>query len=160
RFENGEVWDLARLYDGMQPGSPSSKGDADGPLVLPGTGEGPDTDLLPAGELERPGLLLRLGPSGADFDPNADWALTLPLPKHHDAQILPGLLDDDFLVGKDADQPLILPGDELSELVPDGGFGGREWFGGESDRMLTLMDDGGLPDGLLRQTDGLDDWMM
>lgn len=79
RFENGEVWDLARLFDGMQPGPPSSKDDSEGPLVLPGTGEGPGMDPLPAAELERPGLLLRLEASGADFDPNAGWALTLPL---------------------------------------------------------------------------------
>lgn len=80
--------------------------------------------------------------------------------KDQDAQILPGLLDDDFLIGKDADQPLVLPSEELSELLPEEDLGGREWFGGGSDRMLTLMDGDGLPDGLLRHTDGLDDWMM
>lgn len=82
RFENGEVWDLARLYDDLRdapPGHPSSKDEGDGPLVLPGDGEGPETDPLPAPELDlRPGLLLRHGASGVEFDPFGGWALHLP----------------------------------------------------------------------------------
>jgi len=83
--------------------------------------------------------------------------------KDYDAQILPGLLDDDFIVTKTADQPLVLPGDGLpsefmmDEAAPQGRFGGG------SNRMLSLFDDdGGFladPVGLLKPTDGLDDWM-
>jgi len=83
RFSSGEIWDLARMYrDGpdVLPEAPSSKGGLDQPLVLPGSGEGPDTVTDPSQAVEpplRPGLLLRLGPAGQDFDPNGDWSLTV-----------------------------------------------------------------------------------
>lgn len=82
--------------------------------------------------------------------------------KGYDAEILPGLSDDDFLVLKSADEPLILPGDGLiDEIALEVTAFGR--FGGEGGRMLTLFDEefGFLADpaGLLKPTDGLDDWM-
>jgi len=64
---------------------------------------------------------------------------------------------------KSADEPLVLPGDGLIDdlLVGETTVQGR--FGGESGRMLSLLDeDGGFiadPVGLLRHADGLDDWM-
>ncbi|MDI6624253.1 MAG: hypothetical protein QME55_05945 [Brevundimonas sp.] len=73
-----------------------------------------------------------------------------------DPQILPGLADDDFILAKGATDPLILPDDDLiDELAPQGRFGG------DTDVMLTLFDDGFMGDalGLIRQLDGLDDWM-
>jgi len=82
--------------------------------------------------------------------------------KGYDAEVLPGLSDDDFIVLKGADEPLILPGDGLIDEIAlePAGFGG---FGGEGGRMLTLFDEGADflfdPAGLLKHTDGLDDWM-
>lgn len=82
RFDGGEVWDLARLYDDgreVLPALPGSKDGGDSPLVLPGAGEEPGAGLPPAPELDhRPGLLLRLGPAGDDFDPTGGWSLILP----------------------------------------------------------------------------------
>lgn len=85
-------------------------------------------------------------------------ASAAPSVKSYDAQILPGLSDDDFIVLKGGDDPLILP---------DDGFSGREAFedrfGGHTDRMLTLFDHAdGFADeaaGLLHHIDGFDDWM-
>lgn len=92
-------------------------------------------------------------------------ASTTPLSasaKGYDAEVLPGLSDDDFIVLKGADEPLILPGDGLiDEIAAEGPAFGR--FGGEGGRMLTLFDEGADflfdPAGLLKATDGLDDWM-
>lgn len=82
RFDSGEVWDLARLYeDGREvlPGLPGSKDEPGEPLILPGTGEEPGTAWTPRLELDiRPGLLLRLEAAGMDFDPDARWSLTVP----------------------------------------------------------------------------------
>ena len=64
-----------------------------------------------------------------------------------DAQILPGLTDDDFILGKQADLPLVLPGDgsEFEGLLTvDGGPGFSEGF---PSHMLTLHPEGGLMDG-------------
>jgi len=86
-----------------------------------------------------------------------------PAMKDEDALVLPGLTDDDFIVLKSADEPLVLPGDGLIDdlLVGETTVQGR--FGGDSGRMLSLLDeDGGFiadPVGLLRHADGLDDWM-
>lgn len=77
--------------------------------------------------------------------------------KSYDAQILPGLSDDAFVMVKGGDEPLVLPDDTLLADTPQG------WFGGDSGRMLTLFDQddglvGGAP-GLAHHIDGVDDWM-
>ena len=103
-----------------------------------------------------------LGRDGADllldidqlrFSDGSTFALVAaapPLPSDKttgDAQVLPGLADDDFVLPKDADMPLVLPGAELDGdgfmaargVGPDAGLPGH---------MLTLDPDGFLIGGL------------
>ena len=103
--------------------------------------------------------------SGSGNERTAGDAKSTPLSasaKGYDAQILPGLSDDEFLVLKGADGPLVLPGDGLTDEIAleTPGFGR---LGGDGGRMLTLFDeDNGFlsdPAGLLRHTEGFDDWM-
>lgn len=83
--------------------------------------------------------------------------------KDQDAFVLPGLSDDDFILLKGADQPFVLPNDGLMDELAVDGPSVEGLFGGETGRMLTLLDDetGFLADpaGLLRHANGLDDWM-
>ncbi len=85
-----------------------------------------------------------------------------PSMKSQDALVLPGLLDDDFIMLKSVEEPQVLPGDGLTDDGLLDGTTAPSQFGAGSGRMLTLVDDGGYiadPAGLLRPSDGLDDWM-
>lgn len=85
-----------------------------------------------------------------------------PTAKEGDAEILPGLPEDDFLVLKSAEEPLVLPGDGLvDEIATEMSGSGR--FGGDGGRMLALFDEEtgflSVPTSLLTQSEGLGDWM-
>ena len=83
--------------------------------------------------------------------------------KSYDAQILPGLSDDDFVLGKSADEPLVLPGAGLGDSFAAHELPVLGRSGGGTDWVLTLSDDSGvfLADATdwLTHHDGVDDWM-
>ncbi len=90
-----------------------------------------------------------------EADKDADTALVLPgapgdafLSKDSDiAQVLPGVTADDFLLSKDVDLPLVLPGEEdggLGLLTPDEGLDVHRGF---PTHMLTLDGEGGFEGG-------------
>jgi Ca2+-binding RTX toxin-like protein len=67
RFDGGEIWDIARLYNHgpeVLPVLPGQKSEVDGPLVQPAL----DPELLPGADA-----------IGVGFDPNGNGSLTLPL---------------------------------------------------------------------------------
>lgn len=59
-----------------------------------------------------------------------------------DAQVLPGLGEDDFILGKDAPLPLVLPGDEAEDLLTVDGV--PDISQGFPSHMLTLRPEGGF----------------